>query len=328
MKLSVLVSCDTEHHNSGLAYIACFARQTLPHHQFEIVIVDNVGRTEFRRGVALAQEQFPSLTIRYETFDRPGRAAAFNYGIALTHAPLVVLIADDALPTPTLLAAHLAYHQRNPDPLAVSIGPMLFAEALRADPLRRWLEDSGTLFGVCLRQQFTVWPKQFFYAGNSCVKRALFDQIGLFNEAFPWVTWDDYEFGLRLAAGGGYSQIVIGALAWHEHHLGFDERVVAMRKGGHSACIHEQMGAQTHPWRSRLDAAALKRNAVLPVDNAMLTLSQRVPIFKAHFDRAFAEGYEAEARGDRSDIPTLLGDHKSRRDSQLVLSSATHFVTS
>ncbi len=320
MKISVLVSCDIEHHNSGLDYIAYFAQQTLPHNQFEIIVLDNVGRAEFRRGVALAQEQFPSLTIRYETVNRPGRAAAFNYGLALARAPLIALIADDALATSTLLAAQLAYHQRNPDPLAVSIGPMLFAEALRADPLRRWLEDSGTLFGVCLRQQFTVWPKQFFYTGNSCVKRALFDIIGPFNEAFPWVTWDDYEFGLRLAAAGGYSQIVIGALAWHEHRVGFNERVVAVRKGGHSAYIHDQMGAQTKPWRGMLEANAQQRNTVLPVDNATLSLTQRVPIFKAHFDRAFAEGYDAEARGDRSDIPELMGDHGSHQTGLLVSS--------
>ncbi len=307
MKISVLVSCDAEHHNSGLAYIECFARQTLPYNQFEIIMVDNVGRAQFRRGVALAQERFTGLTIRYQTGHRPGRAAALNDGIALARAPLIALFADDALPTPTSLAVQWAYHQRNPDPLAVSIGPTVFAEALRADPLRRWLEDSGTLFGVCLRQQFTLWNRQFFFSGNSCVKRALFDKIGLFNEAFPWATWDDYEFGLRLAAAGGYSQIVAGALAWHDHYLGFDERIVAMRKGGHSAYIHDQLGAQSRPWRSMLEATARLRQAVLPVDNATLTLTQRVPIFKAHFDRAFAEGYDAEARGDRSDIAALTG---------------------
>ncbi|MEO7254076.1 MAG: glycosyltransferase [Casimicrobium sp.] len=307
MQISVLVSCDTEHHNSGFAYIECFAQQTLPHHQFEIIVLDNVGRDAFRCGVALAHERFPSLTIRYQTVPRPGRAAAFNEGLALARAPFIVLIADDALPTPTALAAHLAYHQRNSDPLAVSIGPTVFTETLRADPLRRWLEDSGTLFGACLRQQFTVWDRRFFFSGNSCLKRTLFDKIGVFNEAFPWVTWDDYEFGLRLGAAGGYSQLVVGALAWHEHYVGFAERVAAMRKGGHAAYIHGQLGAHAEPWLTIVAANARNRESVLPVDNAKLALTQRAPIFKAHFDRAFAEGFEAEARGDRSDIAALTG---------------------
>ena len=285
----------------------CFARQTLPYDQFEVIVVYNCDRKDFRDAALLACAKYPGLTIRYQTVHRPGRAAALNDGVALARAPLIALIADDALITPSSLAATLAYHHRNPDPLAVSIGPTVFTEALRADPLRRWLEDSGVQFGVCLRQQFTIWNKQFFFSGNSCVKRALFDNIGLFNEAFPWITWDDYEFGLRLAAAGGYSQLLSGALAWHDHYVSFDERTGAMRQGGHAAFIHEQMGAATRPWQLMLDSAARLRNTVLPTDDATLTLPQRVPIFKAHFDRAFLEGYEAEARGNRDDLATLIG---------------------
>ena len=307
MKISVLVFCDPQHTNSGLTYFECFAQQTLPHEQFEVIVVDNSGRTDFRDAALSTCVRYPGLSIRYQTVQRPGRAAAFNDGIALARAPLIALMADDSLCTPTSFAATLAYHQRNPDPLAVSIGPTLFTEALRADPLRRWLEDSGTQFGVCLRQQFTSWSKHFFFSGNACVKRALFDKVGLFNEAFPWITWDDYEFGLRLVAAGDYSQLVTGALAWHDHNVSFDERAGAMRKGGHAAHIHQNMGADTRAWQGMLDSAARWRGAVLPTDDATLALPQRVPIFKAHFDRAFLEGYEAEARGDRCDLDALFG---------------------
>jgi GT2 family glycosyltransferase len=307
LDLSVIVFTDPVHDNSASQYLRCLPTQTLSHTRFEVLIADNCDRVEFAHAVDAMRAECPALDIRYLRIAKTGRAAALNAALDASSAPLVAIIADDILPEPTALQAFLDFHRANPDPLAVAIGPTMFREALRCDPLRRWLEDSGTLFGVSLRQIYPFWPRNFFFAGNSCLKRETIERLGRFDERFPWITWDDYEFSQRWLAAGGYSQLVNGALAWHEHWITLEERAGAMRRGGHAAHIHEtQIGAKTRPWHAWLERARANRHRPLRRDDERLPLAQRVPIFEATFDRAFLEGYEAEARGDRSDLQGLI----------------------
>ncbi len=305
--LSTIVFCDPQHTNAGAAYLDCVLQQTLPYADFELIVADNCNRVGFRAELMALAAQHPALQCRYLSLPPGGRAAALNAGVAIARAPVIAILADDALPTPGALAAHLGFHRYNPDPLAVSIGPMPFRDALRDDLLRRWLEDSGTLLGVSVRRHTAHWPRNFFFSGNCAMKRSLFDRIGGFDERFPWITWDDYEFGLRLTAAGGYSQLVSGALSWHEHFITLAERSGALRKGGHAAFLHERIGAAERPWQKMLESATRQRHLPLPADDPQLPADRRIAVFEAHFERAFLEGYEAEARGDRSDLRNLIG---------------------
>jgi GT2 family glycosyltransferase len=306
-ELSVIVFTDPVHDNSGMQLLRSYERQYLSHDAFEVIVADNCDRSELSDAVARAKEEAPTLDIRYVSLDTVGRAASINAALSIASGELIAIIADDAIPEPTALQAFHDFHVANADPLAVAIGPTVFRKELREDPLRRWLEDSGTQFGTSLRQVYPFWPKQFFFTGNTCMKRAAFERVGLFDERFPWITWDDYEFSQRWIEAGGYSQLMNGALAWHEHWVTLAERTGAMRKGGHAAHIHEtQIGAKNKPWQAMLDRADAARHLRLPEDDERLSLPQRVPIFEAIFDRSFLEGYEAEARGDRSDLEGLV----------------------
>jgi GT2 family glycosyltransferase len=306
-ELSVVVFTDPVHDNSGMQLLRSYAHQHLAHDSFEVIIADNCQRSELANAVARAPNESPTLNIRYVSIDTVGRAASINAALNYTSGELIAIIADDAIPEPTALQAFVDFHAVNRDPLAVAIGPTVFRKELREDPLRRWLEDSGTQFGTSLRQVYPFWPKKFFFTGNTCMKRTAIERVGGFDERFPWITWDDYEFSQRWLDIGGYSQLVNGALAWHEHWVTLEERTGAMRKGGHAAHIHEtQIGAKNKPWQAMLDRADACRHLEILRDDERLSLPQRVPIFEATFDRAFLEGYEAEARGDRSDLEGLV----------------------
>jgi GT2 family glycosyltransferase len=302
MKISAVVFCDPLHDNSGEALVNAYRDQTLDYDEFEVIIVDNCARTAIERAVSELNSTAPLLNIRYVPTDAIGRAATLNFGLTLTRAPLVAIMADDAVPTSAAFESFARFHESNPHPLAVAIGPTLFREELRRDPLRRWLEDSGTQFGVPLRTTFSAWPQHFLFSGNCAMKRSLFDEVGYFNEAFPWITWDDFEFGTRLMKAGGYSQLVTAALGWHEHWVTLKERAGAMRKGGHAAVIHERIGPIVRPWDVMLDRANRFRNEALLPDDPMLPLWQRIPRFEKLFDREFLQGYERERASDRSDL--------------------------
>jgi glycosyltransferase involved in cell wall biosynthesis len=306
MKLSVIVFCDPVHDNSGEELLSAYVNQSLAHYDFEVVIVDNCDRIQIERESQRINATLPSFSLRYVKTAAPGRAAALNAGIALSNAPLVAIMADDAVPSCTALQTFVEFHEANRHPLAVAIGPTLFREPLRRDPLRRWLEDSGTQFGVPMRTTFSTWPQHFFFTGNCAMKRAVFEEVGLFDERFPWITWDDFEFGTRLVAAGGYTQLVVGALAWHEHYVTLTERAGALRKGGHAAVIHESIGPLSRAWEPMLERAHRVRHHSLLADDPALPLWQRIPRFERIFDREFLLGYESEVRGDRSDLVGLI----------------------
>ena len=133
-----------------------------------------------------------------------GTVVSFDARAAL----LLVFLADDFDPSPGLIAAYAEYHTLNPDLNAVGIGPGLFPDNFRKDRFTRWLEDSGKIFGVPMRRILAVWPKTFFYAGNASIRKAKFQSLGGFDERFLNDAWDDFEFGVRWVASGGYSQFV------------------------------------------------------------------------------------------------------------------------
>jgi GT2 family glycosyltransferase len=309
MLISVIVFCDPMHDNSGTELLNAYKNQTLDHARYEVIVVDNCDRVAIANVARRLNETTPSLNLRYCPVDAKqviGRAAVLNAGLKGVQAPLIAIMADDAVPCATALESFVEFHQANTHPLVAAIGPTLFRKALRQDGLRRWLEDSGTLFGLGMRTTYSIWPQHFFFTGNVAVKASLFERVGYFNEAFPWITWDDFEFGTRLMKAGGHSQLVTGALAWHEHWVTLAERTGAMRKGGHAAVIHEKIGPIIRPWQSMLDRAHQQRHETLLDDDASLPLWQRVPRFERIFERAFLEGYEAETRNDRSALADLV----------------------
>ena len=307
MKISVIVYSDPVHVNSAQALLRAFTAQTLPRETFEVVIVDHHDRPDIAGEVLELRAADPQCNIRVTSAAAPGRAAALNHGVRCTEAPLLALFADDALPMPTALESYVRFHAADPHPLSMGIGRTIFDATLRSDGLRRWLEDSGTLFGLPMRMPPPLWPETFFFAGNACLKRSALAEIGGFDERFPWITWDDFEFGLRMVDAGGRSQLVLGATAWHDHAVAFEERAASMRVAGHAAVIHERIGTRSTSWHGILQRARRNAGHAIPTDDPALPLWRRTATFQLRFDREFLAGYEAESRNDRSDLAGLAG---------------------
>jgi GT2 family glycosyltransferase len=217
-----------------------------------------------------------------------GRAIANN--LAATHATgeLLIFLADDFEPSPGLVAAHAAYHRMNPDIDAAGIGPALFPDELRRDVFVRWQEDSGQIFGVPMRRAMAVWPRTFFYAANASIKKRKFDALRGFNEHFPYDAWEDYEFGLRWVASGGYSQFIAGATATHRHAVSFDERCAAMARAGASARVLESLHPNlNHAWRAMLRVNEARLTA--PAEAAPTHL--QMAFYAEQMEEAFRRGY-------------------------------------
>lgn len=294
---SVVIALNP-HDNDPQRVIDAYALQTTAPETFEIIVVNSSGSESM--GEAFARWRSASkVNVRALEIGRSGRASANNAGVLAARSELLVFMADDFIPCPTLVRAHVEFHRRLATPRAVGIGPAFFPDALREDPFRRWLEDSGRLFAVAFRIAGTQWPQGFFYAGNASLRKTLFDELGGFEERFPHDLGDDFEFSLRLRRAGVRSHFLPKAVALHDHPVTLEERLAAMRRSGAAARLVGERHGAVPEWDALtgqpvagLATAALEARAR---EQAQSTPATRAAHYQALLDLAFAQGYHAEA---------------------------------
>ncbi len=229
-----------------------------------------------------------------------GRAAAFNGAIERATGDLVLLLVDDFVPGPALLEEHLAVHAEHPRPEVAALGPGYFPPELRGSRFRRWLEDSGELFGW----SFTTAgppPPSFWYCANTSLKRSFLLEGRLFDERLVQEAWDDYELGLRLAERGMEVVYAPGAAAVHDHPLSLEERRRVMGNAGEAAAVFDSIYPRPHrfwsgtdPSESTLELAA--RAALLHARHRLLGREADLHgEYSARMRLAFIEGYRSVA---------------------------------
>jgi len=233
------------------------------------------------------QRAHPQLRMQRLLGASGARSLRHNLGAAHAGGDLLVFLADDFEPVPHFLEAHADFHELNPDPHAVAVGPGLFDDALRQQPFARWVEDSGQIFGVPFRRCAGAWPRNYFYAGNASIKRSKFESLGGFDERFATDAWDDYEFGLRFAASGGYSQVVTEAIGIHRHAVSYEERCQTMEQAGEAARVLEA----AHPEVSR-DWPWLKPPSEIVQEWSVDADLLRLDAWQRGLNAAFRQGYE------------------------------------
>lgn len=299
MKASLIITTESDvFHHKQRDFFASFAGQTYPHNEFELIIVDGNGRTGTAEACTAFCAQHPSISTTY--LQSPSRARAFgnNLGAAKATGALLVFLADDFDPAPGFLAAHVEYHKLNSDLNAAGIGPGFFPDDLRNDLFARWQEDSGLIFGVAMRCAISVWPRQFFFAGNASIKKAKFNSLGGFNEAFLHDAWDDFEFGLRWAASGGYSQFLPAAMTIHRHAVSPDERCLNMERAGEAAHIVEALHPNIrHGWKAKLHR---HREPPLSMPGSDALTQTWIAYYSQRLDQAFARGYWSRTDKDHA----------------------------
>jgi GT2 family glycosyltransferase len=208
---------------------------------------------------------------------------------------LIWFLADDFVPTPGALAAHLDARTMRPEPHIVTVGPGRFPQALAAHPFRYWLEHEYDL----TRMGFRVPADRmegFFYAGNLVMCADFYRESGGFDPAFPYEVVFEQEFELRLSRKGMRTLQVPGALADHHHSLCLSEREQVMELAGESCARLKLMhpehpallpdctaDAQTH--RLRADAARKRFNATRSPES-------RGDWWRNRLSAAFLDGYQ------------------------------------
>lgn len=137
---------------------------------YEVLVIDD-GSTDGSR--ALVQEAMQSQPqLRYLYQQNSGVALARNHGIRASHGELIAFLDQDDRWTAEALARQVAYHQQHLEVGYTLAQQICFLEPGCSPP--KWFQLQT--FGQ---------PHVGYLPGTLMVKRAIFDQIGLFDPAIP-----------------------------------------------------------------------------------------------------------------------------------------------
>jgi glycosyltransferase involved in cell wall biosynthesis len=186
-------------------------RQSVGAEAFEVIVVDDpVDDDSEAVAAAIGADRRPFAVRQLHRAAR-GVSAARNAGWRAATSRLVMFIGDDILPTPRMVAEHLAWHRRHPAEHVGVLGRVEWAGELRVSPFMRWLERGIQFDYGALHEGEAPWTH--FYTANVSLKRTMLERIGGFDEErFPFL-YEDLDVGRRLSEQGFrllYNPVALG----------------------------------------------------------------------------------------------------------------------
>jgi GT2 family glycosyltransferase len=187
-------------------------------------------------------QQPPDVVARVVVKEHGGPGAARNLGATTSDRPLVLLLGDDMIPTPDLVAGHLARHNAEPAPEVAVLGHVDWHPEVPRSRLLRWIDWSGTQFDF---RNIVGAEAGFgrFYSCNVSLKRSFFLDAGGFDEDFVF-DYEDLDCGWRLGERGMRLLYQPDARAFHLHEYDWPRLV----RRWESRAGAEQLMAAKHSW--------------------------------------------------------------------------------
>ena len=238
----------------------------------EVVVCDDASGDDtpgvLRRITAVAPVPFTWLSLEQNR----GPAAARNAALKHCRGEAVLILGDDIIPAPGLLARHAAWHAGHPEDAAALLGFCTWPDELAADPFLRWLENEGRRYFFNYRDLLDGQPVSgmFFYTCNVSCKRALLERVGGFDESFPFASHEDLELGLRLERAGLRLVFDRAALGHHWHRLTFGGTVRRVYRMGCSSVLFWKKVPDPAGALKRVVSGVLARLAGLPLSRGRL----------------------------------------------------------
>jgi glycosyltransferase involved in cell wall biosynthesis len=188
--------------------LAALAGQTLGE-PFEVVVVSD-GSTD-GTDEYLASDA-PPIGVIAVSQTNSGPAVARNRGIETAIGDLIVFIDDDLVPSPTMLAEHVAAHESLGNDVVV-IGPMLDPDDHEFSPWTSWEQRMlRKQYDAMARGDYGATARQF-YTGNASVRREHLMTVGSFDPRYRRM--EDVELAYRLDGIGLRWAFVPDASGYH-----------------------------------------------------------------------------------------------------------------
>lgn len=198
--------------------LAAYQAQAPADLPFEVVVVDDGsgdGTADFLAGWRPQRYRY-----RFAVQANSGPARARNRGLALASGELVLFTGDDILPTPDLLAEHLAGHRQQPGREVAIVGLTRWPEDLQVTATMRHIDGVGAQqFSYHYFEDGAEYDFRHLYTSNISLWRHFLDlEPSYFSTAFARAALEDAELGYRLSRHGLRILYRASAVAHHYHH--------------------------------------------------------------------------------------------------------------
>lgn len=167
----------------------------------EILVVDD-GSPDDTEAVVRAFQARSGLLLRYLKQQNLGLAAARNHALRQVRGDLILFGDDDIIPSENMLAEHIDWHAKHPQPEVGVLGLVTWAQELNPTPFMNWSGLYGPQFSFGLFKPGMQLDFRYGYFCNTSVKKSFLQENGFFSEAFRQYGWEDLEFSYRLSKRG------------------------------------------------------------------------------------------------------------------------------
>lgn len=153
---------------------------------FELIVVDDGSRDDTSSVV----RSFSDTRIKYFFTERKGVSAARNLGVKNSSADIIAFLDSDDLWLPKKLSTQLDFFSKLLRPAICQTEEIWVRKGVRVNPHKKHKKQSGWIFEHCL-------PLCIISPSAVMMTRAVFDELGGFDESFP--ACEDYDLWLRAA---------------------------------------------------------------------------------------------------------------------------------
>jgi GT2 family glycosyltransferase len=192
--------------------LSALARQSISPHRFEVIVVDDGSTDETRE---LCTNHKPRHAFQYLYQENAGAGAARRLGVDHAHGKYLLLINDDAIASPKLLARHLEAHRSHGSEKLAVLGGFKYPEGARKRALTWFLSRDPFLFPQVTLKPGIYATNSFFVTCNISVRRDLVLEAGSFDPSFR--VGEDTDLGIRLIQKGLRILYFPEAEAIHQH---------------------------------------------------------------------------------------------------------------
>jgi GT2 family glycosyltransferase/glycosyltransferase involved in cell wall biosynthesis len=213
MRLELSVIIPT--HNRERTLAACLANlaaQSLPADRWEAIVVDD-GSVDGTAQVCRSLPGFYRLEHLHQ--QNAGAGAARRLAVERARGDYLLLVNDDTMAAPDLLAEHLrVQYEHRREKIAV-LGNFVYPSEARERALTYFLSANPFLFPQVSLDPGIHSKNAYFIACNLSVRRDAVLGVGSFDSRFRVA--EDTELGVRLRAAGYHVLYHPKALAVHDH---------------------------------------------------------------------------------------------------------------
>lgn len=192
------------------ACLESFCSLDYPRHRWELVVVNDGGE---RSLTAVSEALKRSLPLTLLTVPHGGPASARNAGAKRAKFDYLAFTDDDCRVFPNWLTQFASGFS---DGAYAALGGRSLTPFEQNSAERAWQHLTDFLYDF---MKDDAGNNLLLISNNVAYRRAIFEQIGGFNETFPLAAAEDMEISYRLLKHGYRQRYFPSANVWHYHHL-------------------------------------------------------------------------------------------------------------